>query len=84
MEYVAIVEHAGIPVQVMGQLGRVTRPKRSLRFSIGDRSGDLDGQSSVLTGPACKQFLAILQVWGWTLSCCKRKWFPTIREIGRT
>ena len=35
-----------------------------------------------MTRPACKQFLAILQVWGRALSSCRRKLFSLVWEIG--
>ena len=60
----------------MWQLGGDTSPvPAGLEYPRGGGLGMsqyLDGQSSVLISPACKQFLAILQVWG---NCLARRDF---------
>ena len=66
MEYVAIVQSAGVLIRVMCQLGRDTShvPNGVEYPSVGRLEVDQDpeGQIRGMAWPAFKQFLAILQL----------------------
>ena len=79
MEGLAIVHQPEFQLDYMAAGKSHTNwPRISQRCSIGDRSGNMDSQSKVLTRLACKQFLSILQVWAPALSYWKTKLFPTV------